>query len=214
MRTTLIGVATLAAVAVLGVASVGRDNSPAAGAAPKLCGGQNADWAAPFQCYGEKVIDGVLVHVEVSVDYIGNASIVYSLPNGPIGQPATLQVYAHPGTSDSPGTAALGAGLLPKGETSFPLAVTFPNICLDQNQLDVKFWAGLHRPDVHWPADKRVTGPTFKFPQGCVVASTTTTSAPTTTVPVTTVPGQTTTTTTPTTVASAVLGAQEIPATK
>ena len=160
---------------------------------PKVCGGQNTNWTAPFACHADKTIDGVPVHVNVGVDASGNFAVEYIVPAQT--QVATVQVIAHAGVSSTGPGSAFG-GTIPAGATSTRIVGRFPDVCSDMNQLDIKWWLGTHDVNSHWPPDKRVSGPTFAvFKQACV-APTTTTVAPTTTVAgtTTTVAGQTTTT--------------------
>lgn len=173
---------------------------------PKVCGGQNTNWSAPFACHKDQVIDGVPVHVNVFVAGDGTFAVEFIVPAQT--QVATVQVIAHAGVSGSGSGSAFG-GDIPAGETSTRIGGRFPDVCQNKNQLDIKWWLGVHEVQSHWPADKRVSGPTFAaFKEVCGV--TTTTTAATTTVPQTTVPGQPTTTAavSPTTVrASSVAGA-------
>lgn len=140
---------------------------PTPGPYPKACGGNNTFFsvdAAGFACSTEKTLDGGLtVRADVFVDQQGNASVVYVLA-APPATPVSLQVTAHSGTDATSGTDNRVGGLLPAGETSFPLGVVFPSRTTPYNQLSVKAWAGEHRTDVHWDAPTRITSPTFVWP--------------------------------------------------
>lgn len=199
-RSMLVGVAAVAAVAALGVASVGHDGAapvPVAQAATPDCGGQGAaNFVGPggYVCQNTGSVQGVGYTLNVNVHSDRTFTLTFTLSKR-IGVKVGLQARAHPHLSGDPGVTE-SFTTLPAGELSTTWGGQFPagNLC-DPHQFDIKAQPGVEGGPGHWDKKWRISGATFVFAtpeMGCGV-SPTTTAAPTT-IPATTVPGQTTTT--------------------
>jgi len=168
MKKLLLG-ATAAAALTIGLAT------SADAANPVKCGGQQSFRPTPYTCYNVRTIDGVSIRVDVHVEQSGAATVLYSLPNGPIDRPIGLQIAAHVGFSSSPATR-IRYDTMPAGADTFPLAVTFPATGAQANcgnQFDIKAWPGHQGEARAWAPDRRVSGATFTFP-ACTQTTTST----------------------------------------
>lgn len=172
MKKLLLG-ALAAAALTLGLAT-----SAGAAGLPK-CGGQSAALATPYSCYNTNTVDGVLIRVDVHVDGSGNASVLYSLPNGPINRIIGLQIAAHVGLSSS-SASHINYDTMPAGADTFPIATTFPATGVQadcRNQFDIKAWPDHQGSPKSWTPNTRISGATFTF-TGCTTTIPPTTIAP------------------------------------
>jgi hypothetical protein len=205
-RSVLVGLASVAAVAALGVASVSKADTaqvvtPLQGL--PLCGGNQDQKPAPVTCTNSKTFTFGTVQRTVTVVLnvpVGGAgsTVTYTLDK-PAPAAFPIRVVAHEGLSGQGLMVDSDvSGTFPAGSVG-PVVLTFNTGC---GQIDIKavFTAN---------GDSRGR---VGAPYVCATApATTTTTTPVTTVPATTVPGETTTTAPAVSVAT-VPG--EIPATK